>query len=377
MHVLMRLAVAILRCMYATIACFTKPRDQVTFLSRQASSPSLDITYLVQELAARSDNVKIVVLCKTLHKSIGGLISYGIHLVTQMVAIAQSRVLVLDGYSILASILPKRKDLFIVQMGHSMGTMKKFGHAVLGKQEGSSRATAEIMNMHANYDCVLASSPEYYDDLIAGYNCSPDALRTHPLPRYDALKSTELRTEIRNIIYQRYPVLESKKVVVYCPTFRKDESDHQRHIDELINAFPFEMFHLVVKVHPLSKIVITDPRVLAARDLSSFDMLFVADAVISDYSCIIYEAGLLRTPLYFFAFDLEDYDVARGLAIDYAQEMPGPICYDAHHLVAELADGQYDMDRLERFIDKYVSFSEHATVDIADMLLEQLRLVRR
>lgn len=376
MHVLMRLAVAILRCMYAITALFTKPQDQIAFLSRQSNSPSLDITLLTNELANRHANIRVVVMCKTLDRSLRGVLSYGFHLLAQMRVIAQSRVLVLDGYSILASILPKRTGLVIVQMGHSMGTMKRFGHTVLGRPEGSSAKTAKVMSMHANYDIVLASSPAYYDDLVAGYNCSPAALRTYPLPRYDALKSSEYKAAVRHDILQRYPRLASKPIVVYCPTFRKNEIDHQHHIDELVNTFPFDSHQLVIKMHPLSQIMINDSRVETLPEFSSFQALFIADAVVSDYSCIVYEAGLLHTPLYFFAFDLDEYDVARGLAINFEREMPGPICRDATSLVEKLIGGSFERERLDGFINRYVSPTNHATSDIADMLLEQLVVAR-
>ena len=36
-------------------------------------------------------------------------------------------------------------------------------------------------------------------------------------------------------------------------------------------------------------------------------MLFVADYVISDYSCIVYEAAVRDIPLYFYNYDMEEY----------------------------------------------------------------------
>ena len=36
-------------------------------------------------------------------------------------------------------------------------------------------------------------------------------------------------------------------------------------------------------------------------------MLYISDIVISDYSCIIYEAALLNIPLYFYTYDYEKY----------------------------------------------------------------------
>ena len=58
---------------------------------------------------------------------------------------------------------------------------------------------------------------------------------------------------------------------------------------------------------------------------STFDMLFLLPTlVISDYSCIVYEAAFLGIPVYFYNFDMDKYLKERGLAIDYYKEIPGP-----------------------------------------------------
>ena len=41
-------------------------------------------------------------------------------------------------------------------------------------------------------------------------------------------------------------------------------------------------------------------------------MLHIADYVITDYSCILYEAGFMGKPLYFYAFDYDSYNKNRS-----------------------------------------------------------------
>ena len=80
---------------------------------------------------------------------------------------------------------------------------------------------------------------------------------------------------------------------------------------------------MVHKLHPLSKVNELDVKdgVYFDREFSSIDMLCVADYLISDYSCIIYEAAIKNIPLYFYNFDMDHYEVGRGLAIDYYKEL--------------------------------------------------------
>ena len=85
------------------------------------------------------------------------------------------------------------------------------------------------------------------------------------------------------------------------------------------------------------------------------DMLFIANYVISDYSCIIYEAAILNIPLFFFAFDLEEYLNNRGLTIDYKKELPGFVSEDANSIIEAIEQNNYDKNSLIKFREKYIT----------------------
>ena len=129
----------------------------------------------------------------------------------------------------------------------------------------------------------------------------------------------------------------------------------------------------MVKRHPLSKLTIHNPHVLVDTSFTSFDMLFVADAVISDYSCIIYEAALLNIPLYFYNFDMQNYTGKRGLAIDYENELPGVISKDPKVIIDSIEKEPYDMDELQRFCKKYVVYDGNTSLHIADFILNLMK----
>ena len=99
----------------------------------------------------------------------------------------------------------------------------------------------------------------------------------------------------------------------------------------------------------------------------------VADYVVSDYSCIIYEAAVLGIPLYFYDFDMDFYKNGRGLAIDYENELPGVISEDAAEIVRAIEEDSYDKKALKQFADKYVTPTEHATKDIADFIFRFIK----
>lgn len=347
-------------------------KKKVTLISRQSDKPSMEFQMIKDEIATRKKGVEVIVLCKTLDGGVNSTIRskllYALHMFKQMYHIATSKIVVLDSYCIVASLLKHKKETKIIQMWHSIGSMKLFGYTALGKKEGSSYRLAHAMRMHENYDYVFASGEAYREHLANGFHCDLEKVIIMQLPRVDVLKSKEYETMIRAQIFKAYPKLkDGKKIIVYCPTFRKDESDFAEAVNKLYSVVDLEQYHLVVKMHPLSKVELSDD-VIQAKEFSSFDMLFVADYIISDYSCIVYEAAIRNIPLYFYNFDMDLYVDGRGFAIDYENELPGVISKEAEEIIKGIQTGTYDMEYLREFSEKYVQPVENATGKIVDFL---------
>lgn len=354
---------------YTVLKCVTRTKPgKVTFISRQSDEPSLDFQLLNEEL--KKKHIETVILCRTLEKSIAGAIPYCFHMLRQMYHLAGSEALILDGYCIAACVLKHKPSLTIVQIWHSMGTMKEFGYTAMGKKEGSNYKLAKAMKMHCNYDYVLISSKAYADHIAAGFDCSPEKIYTSPLPRMDLLTSEEYAEKKQEEIFEKYPALREKKNILYCPTFRKGDEEGLRHaVETLVSRVDQAHYNLVIKLHPLSQIKIKDAGVLTADEFTTFDMIFISDYVISDYSCVVYEAALRKIPLYFFCFDLDQYEGNRGLAIDYEKECPGVISKDGNRIIDAIESGEYDMEYLKEFTDKYVHPTKHAAKDMADFVV--------
>lgn len=346
-------------------------RNKVTMLSRQSNIPSDEFRMIKKGINLRDKGVKVVFLCHTLDEGINATLSdkvkYGLHMFTQMFHIATSKVVILDSYCIAISILKHKKQLKVIQMWHSMGTMKKFGYTALDTKEGSKSEIAYAMKMHKNYDYLFASAESYKEHLASGFNCDIEKILTMPLPRLDLLNSDKYGRKVRERIYMEYPEFKEKPLILYCPTFRKEEEDFHKALKELMDTVDYDNYNFVVKLHPLSKVPVEEPAV-TADGFSSFEMLFAADYVISDYSCIVYEAAVRRIPLYFYNFDMELYVGERGLALDYEHEVPGPVSGNAKEIIAAIETKEYDMDVLKRFADKYVTPTKHATKDIVDFV---------
>lgn len=340
-------------------------KNKIVLMSRQSNKISLDFSLLGRELEKRH---KIVYLCKKLNKDLKSVISYGIHMFRQMYHLATSKICIIDGYCPTVSILHHKKSLTIVQIWHSIGTTKKFGLGILDRKEGGNKEISKIMKQHQNYDVMFASSDAYKHDLAEGFGCDKEKILTYTLPRVDMLFDENYQKNKRNEIFTKYPMLKEKQNILYCPTFRKDEKEAEKAIEKLAKSIDYNKYNLVIKLHPVSKMKLLLDNVIIDQEFSTFEMLSIADKVISDYSCIIYEAGLLNIPIYFYNFDIENYDVVRGVTLDQ-KELPGYVSADPKELVESL-EKTYDMDYLKQFIKKYVTNQKDCTKKMVEKIEE-------
>ena len=376
MMMIRRIVILCAKILYNIFKLFPT-KNKITMISRQSDKETLDFKLLREEIEKTDKNIKVVTLCHKLEGGINATISekikYGIHMLSQMYNIATSKVVILDSYCILISIMKHKNNLKVIQMWHSMGTMKKFGYQILDKEEGTKKKVANLMKMHKNYDYIFASSNAYAKELADGFGYTVEKIKIFSLPRVDLLTSSEYKKEITKKIEKRYSNITKKKNILYCPTFRKDESQLEKEIYKMIEQVNFDKYNLIIKLHPLSKIEIKDNNVIYDKYFSSMDMLFIADYVISDYSCIIYETAILNVPLFFFAFDLQDYLNNRGLTIDYKNEVPGLVSDDPTNIINAIGDGRYDINKVIEFRKKYVTNIENCTKKIAEFILECLK----
>lgn len=372
MSLIIKLGTLFLNILYGILKILPQ-KKKLTIISRQSDSPSLDINILSKVFKELHPDYEVVVLCKKIGPGLGGKISYCLHMLSQMYHLATSEFIVVDSYCILVSLLNHRKSLLIIQMWHSIGTMKKFAYSILDKPEGTSSKVAHLMKMHHNYDFILAGGDGYKDHLAQGFNYPIEQIVTLPLPRVEVLKDKEYGDSIRKKISETYPQLSKKKNIVYVPTFRKvNDDDFLKALTDLCDSVDYDNYNLIVKVHPLTELGGFDGgKAIIDKKFSSFDMLFVADSVVSDYSCIMYEAAVLKKPIYLYSYDYDIYMSTRDIYMDYKAEVPGPICYDGKALTDAISEGSYDYDKLDHFLNKYVyTGSNHETKDIVDFMFE-------
>lgn len=346
-----------LKLEYLLVHAICGAKNQIVCLSRQSDSAPLDFFLLNKEIARTHPDYQVIILAKT----ISNPLQYAFHMLRQTATIARSKAVVLDSYCIVVSLLRSTIQAPVIQIWHAMGNMKRFGYATLDLPEGRSSEVARLMHMHEGYDSLVISSKSFVDDYVAGFHANPSIIFECPLPKADLLVSEQNRSSRRAEIIATYPHLGEKTNIVYCPTFRKPITAQDRGaLSDLANAIDFDRYNLIYKRHPVSKLPFDDPRVFQDYD-PGFDMLYVADCVISDYSTVIYEAGLMGIPVYLYIYDWSTYRDRRGINLDFEKDIPAPKAKEASELVRMIEDKDFDPAAYAKFIQRNISLPESQT----------------
>lgn len=373
MTIIIRLGILGLNIIFAVMKCLPV-KNKITYISRQMDTTPLDFQMLIEQMQKADPTIQHVVLAKMLKKGMKNHIQYCFHMFVQMYHIATSHMVILDTYCIPVSILKQRQSLIVIQIWHALGAFKKFGYSILDQEEGSSSKVAHLMKMHKNYTYVFSSS-EYTKPYFAeAFHVSLAQVQVFPLPKTDLLIDADKKQAIVEHIYQCYPQLKKhqKKVIVYAPTFRKEDQQLQQAIQDLIECIDFEHYDLVLKLHPLTEFQIHDSRIITDNQLTSLEFFHVADFIVTDYSAVIFEASLLEKPLFFYAFDYDNYMEKRDMYIDYQKDLPGQIFKDPQELFWHIQHDQADLKRIQQFAARMIASPQKTyTLDIVEFILKQ------
>lgn len=276
--------------------------------------------------------------------------------------IARSRVIVLEDFYPQLHALSIRQETSILQMWHACGAFKLFGLSDLGVTQHLEQSTGN----HRNYDAALASSEGIVPFYSEAYGIPEDHIYPIGVPRTDVFFDSHAAEQIREKMYQKYPLCRHKRVVLFAPTFRGSGKQTAYYpldrfpVEQIMDALPDDTV-LILKNHPFMH----EPFPCGSKyrervlDLSTEehinDILFITDVLITDYSSSIFEAALLKIPMLFYVFDLEQYLAERDLYFDFISFAPGMIVRELPELLQgictylEQRDLEEDDEEFRRF----------------------------
>ena len=361
--VILEAGIGILKLVYLPLR-LCRLKNKITYISRQADEPSEDFKILAAKIQEEHPEIETVALARKITGGKESVLSYPFHMLSQMYHLATSKVVIVDGYCIAVCVLPHKKETKVIQMWHAAAAIKKFGYQTIDKPSGSSRELAEIMQMHKNYDYVLASSEITGEHYCEAFGVSQNKIVYIGMPHYAQLLQFDKNEEMEHC----YPELKQKKTILYIPTFRKGE---QVQLSELVSGVDFENYNFVARLHPLDRAANADKRVIFDTKFTVYDWIKKADVVIADYSSLIIECAILEKELYLYLYDLQHYAKTPGLNVDFVAEgLEKSVFYKGKEL-HDLLEKEYDKNALAKFKEKYVEVSVKESADeLLDFLLK-------
>lgn len=272
----------------------------------------------------------------------------------------------------------KRENQIDIQTMH--GTpLKTLGFDVLDEWKDSTYNS--YLKRFRSYDYLVVPSDWVGKYATHAFHIHPKLLKTG-YPRNDIFFKHFSDNQLIDMKKQ-FDLPINKKIILYAPTWREKDLGKATNISRLIDiqklyqSLPDDIF-VVVKYHnfqPLDGIddKFKDKIAFATPNASIEQLYILSDAVITDYSSVMFDYSLLNKPMIFWAFDYDDYVTNRGINFDLRATAPGPFVQRQEDLVKWI---NHTENILEQFEERITSFREkfgqyddgHASQKIANII---------
>lgn len=244
------------------------------------------------------------------------------------------------------SFYPLKKSQINIQIWHGAGAFKKF---YLNKNNF-------ILNKKSVYNLLTVSSDKIIDIYQEAFGIERKKVKNLGIPRADIFFKEDEKLKVKEKFFNEYPKLKNKKIIMYAPTFRdNDKGNFKLKLDiklmkEKLGKLGYVLF---LRLHPSIKKDDISVDNIFSYDFSKYeqvsDLLIVSDILISDYSSIIFEFSIMKKPILFYSYDVEDYIKDRGFYYNYYEFIPNKINYTTEEVINSIINKEWDLERIEKF----------------------------
>lgn len=252
------------------------------------------------------------------------------------------------------NIVKKRDGQIYIQLWHGPGATKKEGYDM-----GTIENSGETMPHAREWDYYIATDWPSKEYIKTALNLKIPRILLGSC-RSDVLVNMD--ENMYQVIRQRMGIEEHEKVVLYAPTFRENDF-HLDKVDLKIKRLcQLENVRVILRVHPEVKnkmdISEYDSSVIDGNLYPDIYQLYMAsDILITDYSSVSIEYSLLKRPILYYMYDLEEYKVERNFYFNYLEHLAGPIIKTEDELIyavenIDAIQKQY-ADQYEEYFSRY------------------------
>ena len=262
--------------------------------------------------------------------------------------------------------LTKRPGTTYIQTWHG-SALKRMGFDEPGWKLKSRAEQAEQQRSLDRFDHFLVRSEHDVRTLAKAFRLREKTLLRTGYPRNDALARARETAE-RPPLAAELGIPADRKVLLYAPTFRQQGGrrfalpfDVERFAEEFGDEYV-----LLVRAHYLNHVVLPPSvrgRVVDVSDHHDVTpLLALADALMTDYSSVMFDYALLDRPMLFFPYDYEEYvHEGRGTYFDLLERAPGPVVRTEEELHFVLAASSLEEQTL-----KYAAARERFVADFGE-----------
>jgi CDP-ribitol ribitolphosphotransferase len=372
-------AAALLRLVGLLASMLPVSRRRVVLATARTERLEGNLAWLYAAMRARHPDLDYVLLLEPYSYGLRGKLGYLFRLLRGMVLLRTSGLVVVDNAYLPIHVGSHRSATTVVQVWHAVSALKRFGADTL-----TPMGEPERRFLHHGYDFVVTSADRARGPWAAALRTPRERVLALGTPRTDFFFDAAAMARERERILAAYPTLQGRRVILHAPTFRGRGQGKRPAggLDavRLRAALPADDV-LVLKTHPnldpssLSTAgydVVVDPRVEINGLLTAVDIL------VTDYSSSIFEFALLRRPLVLLVGDLEEYERAPGLYLDYRTEMIGTQVPDTDGVATAILEGRFDLSGYDAFIDRHIGpTGGHASERFVETFLDARGAVDR
>lgn len=231
---------------------------------------------------------------------------------------------------------------------HGMAGIKKIGIDV----EQFDKAFR--IGFHETFDAIFIEGKKELDILPRAWRMDSSLFHMTGLPRNDDL-ATVTEDEIKSI-KDRLGIPQSKKVILYAPTFREfSRAEDGRNtlgipfdFSKWEAALGQEYVLLVTAHYEVAKLLDELPKndfVINAFQYPVLnDLIKVSDILVSDYSSIVFDYSIMERPIFSYGYDYDTYSAERGLYTDLEQLFSHGVLRTENEVLKAIQEINYEQE---------------------------------
>ena len=263
----------------------------------------------------------------------------------------------------------KIKGTIITQLWHAGAGFKSTGYSRFGMPASPAPESG-----HRQYNYGIAGSMKIRHFFSEVWGINDEMVLPTGMPRLDEFLDPDYKEMTINKILSAHPELckpssggrtltKKDNIILFAPTYRGENKKNAYYpydrldMNRLYKLCKETDSVIIFKMHPFVTYPVPIPKQFRDRmiDMTSYpninDLFYITDLLITDYSSDIYEFSLMRKPMLFYSFDINDYSKSRGFHRDYRTNVPGKIVENFDAMIEAIQKKDFEYDKVEKYIE--------------------------